>query len=97
MNLFYNPSMTELRQLLSSAKKSSNIHNVVIDFDGEVIIDPEVQYEGIALSRFKFHTQISQSIKNNARGMKALFDTLLAAYNGNSNSLEIQTRLNRAA
>ena len=96
MNLFYNPSMTDLRQLLSSSQKSSNVHNVVIDFDGEVIIDPEMKYQGIPLSKFKFHTQISQSIRNNAKGMKALFETLLAAYNGNNN-LSIQTRLNRAA
>ena len=82
MNLFYDPSIVELRQLVDSANKSINVHNVVVDFDGEVIIDPEMKYKGIDLSRFKFRTQISQAIKGNARSMKALFETLLDAYHG---------------
>jgi len=51
MNLFYDPSITELRQLVDSAEKSINVHNVVVDFDGEVIIDPEMKYKGIDLKQ----------------------------------------------
>lgn len=87
MNLFYNPTMTELRQLVDSANHSLDKHNVVIDFDGEVIIDPEMKYKGIALNRFKFHTTVSESVKNNARSLKALFETLVDAYNGASISM----------
>jgi hypothetical protein len=96
MNLFYDPSISALRQLVDSSNKSVKVHNVVVDFDGEVIIDPEMKYEGIELSRFKFHTKISESIKKNAKGMKALFETLLAAYNQNSHGIDFQ-KLNRAA
>ena len=96
MNLFYDPSISALRQLVDSSDKSLKVHNVVIDFDGEVIIDPEVKYTGIELSRFKFHTRISQSIKKNAKGMKALFETLLQAYNNTQQNIELH-RLNRAA
>jgi hypothetical protein len=96
MNLFYDPSISALRELVDSSNKSLKVHNVVIDFDGEVIIDPEVKYEGIELSRFKFHTKISQSIKKNAKGMKALFETLLDAYNRGEQAVEMH-RMNRAA
>jgi len=95
MNLFYNPSISELRQLVDSGHKSLDKHHVVVDFDGEVIIDPEMKYKGISLNRFKFHTTISESVKNNTRGLKALFETLLEAYNGNG--FEIQRRFNSAA
>ena len=96
MNLFYDPSISALRQLVNTLDPSKKVHNVVVDFDGEVIVDPEVKYSGIELSRFKFHTKISASIKQNARGMKALFETLLEAYNRNNQGIELH-RFNRAA
>jgi hypothetical protein len=37
MNLFYDPSILGLRQLVDTADKSLSTHNIVIDFDGEVI------------------------------------------------------------
>jgi hypothetical protein len=95
MNLFYNPSITELRQLVDSANNNLDKHNVVIDYDGEVIIDPKMKYKGIALNRFKFHTTISESVKHNTRSLKCLFETLVEAYQ--SNGFQIQRRYNRAA
>ncbi len=97
MNLFYQPSVTELRQLINSANKSFTRHNIVIDFDGEVIIDPETKYKGIDLNRFKFRTTITESVKSNARSLKALFDTLLEAYHKNNNGFELHSRFNTAA
>ncbi len=96
MNLFYDPSISALRQLVDSSDKSVKVHNVVVDFDGEVIIDPEMKYEGIALNRFKFHTKISQSISKNAKGMKALFETLLEAYSRGEQAIQLHG-LKRAA
>lgn len=96
MNLFYSPSISELRQLVDSANKTINVHNVVVDFDGEVIIDPEMKYKGIDLNRFKFRTQISQAIKGNARSLKALFETLLDAYNRNGHGIELHRFRNAA-
>lgn len=96
MNLFYEPTLTELRQLVDSGNQSLNVHNVVVDFDGEVIIDPETKYKGIDLNRFKFRTQINQAIKGNARSMKALFETLLDAYNRGNQAIDLH-RLRNAA
>ena len=96
MNLFYDPSISALRQLVDSSSKSLKTHNIVVDFDGEVIIDPELKLQGIDLNRFKFRTTVSQSIKNNARSLKALFETLLQAYQSNGHGIEIH-RLRNAA
>jgi hypothetical protein len=97
MNLFYQPSIADLRQLVKAGKKSLSVHNIVVDYDGEVIIDPEMKYAGIGLNRFKFHTQISQSVKNNARSMSMLFENLLAAYNNNGLHIEMNRKLKHVA
>ncbi len=90
MNLFYDPSIVGLRQLVDTADKTLPVHNVVLDYDGEVIIDPELKFAGIGLNRFKFRTQITQAVKNDARLLKTLFQTLLAAYNENNHRIELQ-------
>ena len=90
MNLFYDTSISSLRQLVETADKSLPVHNVVVDFDGEVIIDPETKFAGVNLSRFKFRTQITQAVKSDARLLRTLFQTLLAAYNDNNHRIELQ-------
>jgi len=80
MNLFHEPSIAELRKLVESGNKSLPVHNIVVDYDGEVIIDPEMKFAGISLNRFKFHTQVSHAVKSSTRGMRILFETLLSAY-----------------
>lgn len=89
MNLFYNPSIVELRQLVDCADKSLQVNNIVIDFDGEVIIDPEMKYKGIDLDRFKFRAQVSQAVKTNAKSLKGLFEILMAAYYGSNADMYI--------
>ena len=97
MNLFYDPSIIGLRQLIDTSDKSLPTHNIVLDFDGEVIIDPETKYSGIHLNRFKFQTQISQRFKNDARALRSLFETLLAAYNDNGHRIELHGNIKRVA
>ena len=97
MNLFFNPSLISLRQLVDTGKKSLSVHNIVIDYDGEVIIDPETKFAGIGLNRFKFHTQISSSVKNNARALHMLFETLRAAYNNSGQLIVFNKKLKSAA
>ena len=89
MNLFYDPSIPGLRQLVDTAEKSLKTHNIVIDYDGEVIIDPELKYSDVKLDRYKFRTQISHAVKSNAQNLKHLFDTLITAYNGKLNKIEL--------
>ena len=97
MNLFHEPSLAELRKLVESGQKSLPVHNIVIDYDGEVIIDPEKKYTGVSLNRFKFHTQISNTVKSNARSMRILFETLLSAYQGRAIRIEMNPRLKSVA
>jgi hypothetical protein len=47
MNLFYDPSLIALSQLIDNADKSLPAHNIVVDYDGEVIIDPEKKFAGV--------------------------------------------------
>ncbi len=93
MNLFYNPSLLSLRQLVDTGKKSLAVHNIVIDYDGEVIIDPELKFAGVGLNRYKFHTKIYQSIKNDARSLHLLFETLRTAYNNSAQQFELHKKL----
>ena len=97
MNLFYDPSITGLRQMVAAADKSLPVHNIVVDYDGEVIIDPETKFAGIKLTRFKLHTRISQSIKGKAKNVKNLFETLLATFDNNTRLIEVHRKLKSAA
>ena len=93
MNLFHDPSILGLRQLVDTADKSLPVHNIVIDYDGEVIIDPEKKFAHVSLNRFKFHTKVHQSVKNNARCMKILFETLVNAYNSSPAIISMNKKL----
>jgi hypothetical protein len=97
MNLFYNPSLIGLRQLVDTCKKSLPVHNIVVDYDGEVIIDPETKFAGVGLNRYKFHTQISSSVKSNARALHMLFETLRTAYNNSGQVIELHRKLKSVA
>jgi hypothetical protein len=97
MNLFYDPSIIGLRQLIDTADKSLSVHNIVIDYDGEVIIDPEKKYSSVGLNRYKFRTKMHQSVLRNAESMKLLLNRLVVAYGGKESSAELFRMLRRAA
>jgi len=97
MNLFYDPSIAHLRQLVDTADKSLLANNIVIDYDGEVIIDPEKKFAGVELSRFKFRTQVTQAVTEDMQSLLNLFETLRAAYNGDRQQMHINRRLRNAA
>lgn len=97
MNLFYDPSILGLRQLVDTADKSLSTHNIVIDFDGEVIIDPEKKYAGVGLNRYKFRTKLNHSVLKSAEDLKALFHTLVSAYNGDQDGHNLQHTWKNAA
>lgn len=90
MNLHYEPTIAELRRLIESAQKSLTSHNIVVDFDGEVIVDPELKYPGIDLNRFKFRTRVTNLAKANERMLKALYTELTAVF-GKRAHLTIRT------
>ena len=79
MNLFFNPSMSEFRKLLLKAENDLSVHDLVIDYDGEVLIDPQLKQPELDLDRFKVHVQL--------RGhdhFQKLFNFILRAWNNRS-------------
>lgn len=94
MNLNYEPTIAELRRLIDSAQKSLTAHNVVVDFDGEVIVDPELKYPGVDLDKFKFRTRISNLAKLNERMLKALYSELTSVLGKRA---QLNVKFNRLA
>ena len=77
MNLFTNPSLFEFRKLFTKAGNSHAVHHVVVDFDGEVLIDPHLEQPNLDLRKFMVHVQL-RSLKS----MRDLFQYLVNAWNG---------------
>ena len=80
MNLHYDHSTPALIELISKADTKLLAHNIALDYDGEVIIDPELHYPQVDLRRYKFHTQIRSASMRNMRKLQALQTALLSAY-----------------
>ena len=83
MNLFLNPSEREFRQLIIEAEKNNKFHDVVVDFDGEVLIDPQLEQPNLDLSKFKIHIRRSQQVKEalDPKWLKELFNNILLSWN----------------
>ncbi len=92
MNLFYNPSIFALRQLVDTANAQEPVHNIAVDYDGEVIVDPEKHYPQVDLKRYKYHTCVKLDSEGKVR---ELFRELVAIFNA-TNTL-VHNKLNRAA
>ena len=89
MNLFLDPSETELQKLISKARYNKPVH-VVVDFDGEVLVDPQLSQPELDLNKFKFHVQLSQfskrAITSGSNHLKYLLNHLLTAWNNSDDS-----------
>ncbi len=87
MNLFLNPSVNELHTLVKNAPVNKDIHDVVIDYDGEVLIDPQIGQPDLDLNKFKFRVQLTEfskrALSKGSNGLKYLHNNLLNAWNGN--------------
>ncbi len=55
MNLFYKPSLSELASLIEQNTRNFENYNVIVDFDGEVIIDSDSNLSLSVLGRYKFY------------------------------------------
>src|SRR6187549_2594955 len=57
MNLFYNPTLSELNNLLEQVNQKAVFekYQVVVDHDGEVVIYYNINLPKSRLSRFKFY------------------------------------------
>lgn len=79
MNLFFNPSINEFRKLLNKTDHRLLVHDLVIDYDGEVLLDPQLNQPGLDLDKFKVHVQMRSD-----GHFKKLFDFILRAWNHRS-------------
>ena len=55
MNLFYSPTLSELYNLLEGKDQTSAGYNIIVDNDGEVIIDQHSSVPESKLSQYKFY------------------------------------------
>jgi hypothetical protein len=85
MNLFLNPSVDELHSLIQNAPESKVVHDVVLDYDGEVLIDPQLEQPNLDLNKFKFRIQLTEFSKRaldmGSAPLRFLYNNLLRAWN----------------
>jgi hypothetical protein len=90
MNLFFNPSISELRKLIRETDNEKEVHHIVVDYDGEVLIDPDLNQPEINLDRFKFRINLYERpknfIRNKSRKLRDLLNNLLEGWEGNTNA-----------
>lgn len=76
MNLNYGYDKDTLMTLINSADRSLSEHNLVIDFDGEVILDPEKHYPHVPIASYKFATTIKDKTLHSSMMATGLYDAL---------------------
>ena len=91
MNLFINPSLSDLYQLICKAKNTTPIHDLVVDYDGEVLIDPQLEQPELQPKKFKFHLQFNEltkkAILTGSNNLKALYNNLKNAWDNETDVL----------
>ncbi len=55
MNLFHKPSLSELASLIEANTQQAENYNVIVDYDGEVLIDSDSRVGEPVLNRYKFY------------------------------------------
>jgi hypothetical protein len=90
MNLFYNPTVQDLRRLLNEKLSTLTAHNIVVDYDGEVIVDPEFKYSGVPINRYKYRARFGTNCS-----LKLLLEDLLAGFRDNNRLISRQKKNQR--
>jgi hypothetical protein len=89
MNLFYNPKERELQKLIKETHNNKKFHDVVVDYDGEVLIDPELEQPNLDLNKFKIHLRLSdrfiRALNMQSKQLKNLYSNLQKAWNDKYN------------
>jgi len=85
MNLFFNPSESEFQKLINKFKSDAMVHEVVVDYDGEVLVDPQLEQPKLDLNKFKVHVRITplstKAVEKKPTLLSHLFNQLLNAWN----------------
>ncbi len=96
MNLFLNPSLSEFQKLFINTE-NKNAQNLVVDYDGEVLIDPYLEQPDVDLARFKVMVRLNKRsadmLKWHPKRLRKLLNSLLISWNtldyaGNTLSLK---------
>jgi len=84
MNLFFNPQKRDLHKLISQANPEKKVHDLVVDYDGEVLIDPQLEQPELQPKKFKLHVQFNEltkkAILTGSNNLKTLFNNLKNAW-----------------
>jgi hypothetical protein len=80
MNLNYAYDKQALEALIAKADKSLDEHNLAIDFDGEVLIDPEKDFPNVPLQAYQFASRIRNASMREPIMVTALYDSLEMIY-----------------
>jgi hypothetical protein len=87
MNLFYNPSLSEFQDLFRKTG-TKEVHHLVVDYDGEVLIDPHLEQPGLDLNKFKVKMRLSrqrkEAIEKESGHLLNLFDNILNTWEHNN-------------
>lgn len=79
MNLNTDATREQLQDLILRATHTT-MHHLVIDFDGEVVIDPELYFPEVALDRYQFSTRIMDASLRDEETAQALYAALYVIY-----------------
>jgi hypothetical protein len=80
MNFNLEYSKGHLIDLVNHADMELDQHNLVISFDGEVMIDPEKYYPQVPVSSYQFSTCMQDASLRQNEMIGILYDTLEMVY-----------------
>src|SRR5258705_1445658 len=55
MNLFHSPYLSQLSILIAGCTNRSSYYDIIVDFDGEVLIEPSSKRKSNVLPAYKFY------------------------------------------
>jgi hypothetical protein len=82
MNLNNPYDKASLQALTLTADKNLDVHNLVVDFDGEVVLDPEIYFPGVPVTKYKFCTEVHDEHLRDEVRLAGLYDALNENFNG---------------
>jgi hypothetical protein len=76
MNLNYPYDKASLQALTQTADKNLDVHTLVVDFDGEVVLDPEIHFPAVPVTKYKFCTELHDEQLRDEVRLASLYDAL---------------------
>jgi hypothetical protein len=97
MNLIYDSTQEALKELVHVADTTMQTHNIALDYDGEVIMDPELHYPDVDLKRYKFCTTVITSMLKKEEVLQVLQETLMTVFEAQNKEIGLFDNFNVAA